>query len=142
VIDIMARGDAGGCMLGWQYVQLGLEQRGFKATSTAPTKTGSITSADTYCIAAEAPNLPGSYAVLNAAISAYGNTFLSSFQESGVTNPASVQYLPKSQQTLYPYRDISTYFIKNPLFKTPPPITSGEFASVTDVNNTWTTISS
>jgi spermidine/putrescine transport system substrate-binding protein len=137
VIDIMARGDAGLCIFGYGFVQIALEQRGIKCTNYNPTKIGGLTGCDVYCIAAQAPNLPGSYAVLNAAISAYGNAFMNSFQDTGVTNPGSVTYLPKNQVGLFPYNDLETYFVKNPFWTSPPPVTSGNYASQTDVINTW-----
>jgi spermidine/putrescine transport system substrate-binding protein len=143
VIDLMSRGDAGLCILGYGLVQSTLLSRSIKCTNYAPTKTGGLTGVDLYCIAAQAPNLPGSYAVLNAALAPIGNSLMSSFQYTGVTNPAAVSHLPKNQQGLFPYNDINSYLTSEPLWKSPPPtVSSSNLASQTDVTNAWTTISS
>ena len=142
VIDLMARGDAGLCILGYGLVQSTLQSRGIKCTNYAPTKTGGLTGADLYCVAAKAPNLPGSYAVCNAVLSPLGNSLMASFQYTAVVNPASVKFLPKKQQHLFPYNDVNGYLTTNPLWKSPPPtVSSSNLASQSDVTNAWTALS-
>jgi spermidine/putrescine transport system substrate-binding protein len=143
VIDLMSRGDAGLCILGYGLVQSTLLSRNIKCTNYAPTKTGTLTGVDLYCIAADAPNSTGSYAVLNAVLAPRGNSLMSSFQYTGVTNPAAVALLPKNQRTLFPYNDLNSYFATSPLWKSPPPtVSDSKLASQTDVTNAWTTLSS
>lgn len=143
VIDVMSRGDAGLCVLGYGLVQSTLLSRKIKCTNYAPTKTGGMTGADLYCIAADAPNLTGAYAVLNAVLAPKGNALMSSFQYTAVTNPAAVPYLPKNQRSLFPYKDIDGYLTTSPLWKSPPPtVSDSKLASQTDVTNAWTTLSS
>ena len=143
VIDLMTRGDAGLCILGYGLVQSTLQSRGIKCTNYAPTKVGGMTGADLYCIAAQAPNLTGSYAVLNATLAPLGNSLMSSFQYTAVTNPDAVKFLPKNQRHLFPYDDVSGYLKTNPLWQSPPPtVSDSKLASQTDVTNAWTTLSS
>ena len=143
VIDVMSRGDAGLCVLGYGLVQSTLLSRKIKCTNYAPTKTGGMTGADLYCIAADAPNPTGSYAVLNAVLAPKGNALMSSFQYTAVTNPAAVPYLPKNQRHLFPYNNINSYLTTSPLWKSPPPtVSDSKLASQTDVTNAWTTLSS
>jgi spermidine/putrescine transport system substrate-binding protein len=142
VIDLMSRSDAGLCILGYGLVQSTLQSRGIKCTNYAPTKTGGLTGADLYCIAAQAPNLPGAYAVLNSALAPLGNSLMSSFQYTAVVNPAAVKYLPKKQQHLFPYNDVDGYLATNPLWTSPPPtVSSSDLASQTDVTTAWTALS-
>ena len=140
VIDIMSRGDAGLCISGYGYVQAMLAKKGIKCTTFAPAKVGGLTSADLYCIAADAPNPDGAHAVLNQSISPQGNVYMNAFQFTGVVNPDSVPLMPANQQTLYPYNELTSYLEKNSFFEVPPVVTSGDAASQQDVTNAWTSI--
>ena len=140
VIDIMNRGDAGLCILGYGYVQFTLESKGVKCTTFAPAEVGALTSADLYCIAADAPNSDGAHAVLNQSISAQGNVYMNAFQYTGVVNPGSVPLMPANQKNLYPYNDLAAYLEKNSFFDVPPAETTGDAASQEDVTNAWTQI--
>lgn len=116
IVDILARGDAQACVLGWRFVEVQLRAKGFAATSFVPAE-GTYLWCDSYSIATDAPNLDGAYAVVDQLTSPEGNAIIGAATGSGVVNAEAVAFLPEDQRALYPYDDIDTFLGKNPFYQ-------------------------
>ncbi|OYU20299.1 MAG: hypothetical protein CFE34_00955 [Rhodobacteraceae bacterium PARR1] len=136
IVDVLARGDAQACVLGWRFVEVQLKAKGFAATSYVPEE-GTYLWCDNYSIATDAPNLDAAYAVIDRLTSPEGNAIIGAATGSGVVNAGAVALLPEDQRALHPYDDIDNFLAKNPFFLPAPLDESGDIATRRDWSDAW-----
>jgi spermidine/putrescine-binding protein len=134
---ILARGEAGLATLGWASVP-SMEVAREANLQLAYPQPGTFSFCDSFCLAANAPNVDVAYAFIDAMLAAGAQASVTAAVGRGTVSAEAVPLLDPGTRGLYPYDDLAPFFELNPFFGFPPVHDDGSgLATYVDWVNAW-----
>lgn len=137
IAGALARGEALLATVGWASAPR-MEAAQDANLQLAYPLPGTFSFCDSFCLAANAPNVDGAYAFIDHMLSAAAQAAVAGWVARGVVAADAVSQLDPATRALHPYEDLAPFFQLNPLVGFPPTHDDGSgLAIYVDWVNAW-----
>jgi spermidine/putrescine transport system substrate-binding protein len=139
IVNLYASGEIVANISGFPGMQVLVAQKGINSIRSALPEEGSLSYCDTYFIPAGGGDTDSVYAFINECLTPPMQAQEAGYLQAGVTTVHGAAAVTAPNRVYVPYNDVTSLFVKAPLFGLPFNPPSG-YASFTDWNNAWESV--
>jgi spermidine/putrescine transport system substrate-binding protein len=139
IVNLYASGEIVANISGFPGMQVLVAQKGINSIRSALPEEGSLSYCDTYFIPAGGGDTDSVYAFINECLTPPMQAQEAGYLQAGVTTVHGAAAVSAPNRVYVPYNDVTSLFVKAPLFGLPFNPPSG-YASFTDWNNAWESV--
>jgi spermidine/putrescine transport system substrate-binding protein len=139
IVNLYASGEIVANISGFPGMQVLVAQKGINTVRSALPQEGSLSYCDTYFIPAGGNDTGSVYAYINEALAPPMQAQEAGYLQAGVTTVKGAAAVSAPNRVYVPYGDVTSLFVKAPLFGLPFSPPSG-YASFADWNTAWESV--
>jgi spermidine/putrescine-binding protein len=139
IVNLYASGEIVANISGFPGMQVLVAQKGINSVRSVLPEEGSLSYCDTYFIPAGGGDTDSVYAFINQCLTPAMQAQEAGYLQAGVTTVHGAAAVSAPNRVYVPYNDVTSLFVKAPLFGLPFNPPSG-YASFTDWNNAWESV--